>query len=196
MKPQGKQTISPARSRLAQQVCRLCVAVIFSVAATSLSAADFTNAYANWIKPWADRPANSPTLEAPLKLIISNVRGETNADAVVAMTPLERLNLAYHIHVSAAEVATNGGFRSYIVSNTDARTGDVRWLSPNEIGQLDELISILPEDNSQLPPAGNRLVFQFRADNQWRVRVYDGNNLPPEAQAILNLLAKPYAKLF
>ena len=181
---------------MARQVCQLCAVVIFSVAATSLSAADFTNAYASWIKPWADRPATSPALETPLKLIISNVRGETNADAVVAMTPMERLNVAYHIQVSATEVATNGGFRSYIVSNTDARTGDVRWLSPNEIGQLDELISILPEDNSQLPPAGNRIVFQFRADGQWRIRVYDGNNLPPEAHAILNLLAKPYAKLF
>jgi len=112
------------------------------------------------------------------------------------MTPLQRLDLAYHIKVSAAEVATNGGFRSYAVSNIDARTSAVRRLSAEDFQRLDQLLSVLPEDNSQLPPAGNRVVLQVRADGQWRVRVYDGNNLPPEAQSILNLLARPYRKLF
>jgi hypothetical protein len=196
MKPPGQRSIIPANLPLAKLVRVIFAAVIFFTAAISLSAADATNAYASWIKPWSERPVTSPALDAPLKLIVSNVRGELDEAAVTAMTPVQRLDLAYHIKVSATEVATNGGYRSYVVSNTDARTSDIRWLSPNGIWQLDGLISILPDDNSQLPPAGNRIVVQFRADGQWRIRVYDGNNLPPEAQAVLNLLAKPYRKLF
>jgi hypothetical protein len=197
MKPHGQPSVATASSLWASLAVIFFGAGFFLTTGIS-SAADIapTNAYASWIKPWSERPATSPALDAPLTLIISNVRGELDAAAIAAMTPVQRLNLAFHIQVSAAEVATNGGYRNYVVSNTDARTGDVRWLSPNGIWQLDQLISILPEDNAELPPAGNRIVFQFRVDGQWRIRVYDGNNLPSEAQAILNLLAKPYAKLF
>ena len=72
----------------------------------------------------------------------------------------------------------------------------MRPLASGVINDLDDLIAMLPSDGSQLPPAGNRIVVQFRAADQWQIRVYDGNNLPAEAQAILSLLAKPYAKLF
>ena len=199
MKLQGKHSIIPARPSLALLVHIASAAVLFFTAAFSLSAdnSDSDSAYARWIKPWSERPAASPALDgAGLKLIVSNVRGEADAAVVAAMTPVQRLNLAYHIRVSATEVATNGGFRSYVVSNTDARTSDVRWLSPNEIRQLDELLGQLPADNSQLPPPGNRVVLQVWTDGQWRVHVYDGNHLPPEAQAVVNHLAKPYSKLF
>jgi hypothetical protein len=196
MKPR-QPSIAPASLFLAKLVRRVCVAVIFFAAAFSSSAADSTNAYAKWIEPWTQRPVTSPALNGvELKLIVSKVQGETNAAAVAVMTPVQRLDLAFHISVSAAEVATNGSFRSYVVSNTYARTGDVRQLSPNGLWQLDQLISILPDDNSQLPPAGDRIVVQFRAAGQWHVRVYDGNNLPPEVQGVLSLLARPYGKLF
>jgi len=190
MKRRGQFSILPLSSPLALFVRSVFVAVIFFVAAISLSAADADSAYAKWIKPWSERPATSPSLDGTeLKLIASSVRGE--AAAVTAMTPLQRVDLSYHIKVSATEVATNGGFRSYVVSNTYAQTGDVRWLSAEDVRQLDQLLAKLPEDNSQLPPAGNRVVLQVRADGQWRIRVYDGNNLPPEAQSVLSLLAKP-----
>jgi hypothetical protein len=194
MKSLGQPSIISARSTVTRVIRTLVSVAIFSAAVFSLSATDATNAYAAWIQPWSQQPTTSAALDgAGLKLIISNVRGEKSVPAVATMTPLQRLDLAYHLQISAAEVATNG---SYVVSNTDTRTGDVRWLSPNGILQLDKLISILPEDDFYLPPAGNRIVVQSRTDGQWSVRVYDGNNLPPEAQAILNLLAKPYAKLF
>ena len=94
------------------------------------------------------------------------------------------------------KVTTDGNFRSYVVSNTYDQSSDVRQLSPKDFQQLDQLLAKLPEDNSQLPPAGNRIVVQIFADGQWRVRVYDGSNLPPEVKAVLSLLAKPADKLF
>jgi hypothetical protein len=197
MKRRDTDSIHSAGSLLAALAGRIGIAVIFLAVALPLFAADTTNVYTNWIKPWTERPATSAALAgAGLKLIVSNVRGEADKTTVVAMTPLQRLDLAYHIRVSAMEVATNGGCRSYVVSNTDARTSDVRWLSPAEISELDQLLGQLPADDSQLPPPGNRVVLQIWADDQWHVHVYNGNDLPPEVEAVLSLLAKPYAKLF
>jgi len=173
------------------------VAVIFFTAALSLSAADTTNAYAQWIKPWSERPVTSPALDgAGLKLMVSLVKGEADATAVAAMTPLQRLDLAFHIEVSTAEVATNGSLRSYNVSNSDAKTSTVRRLAPGDFQLLDPMLERLPDDHAQLPPAGRRIIVQFLSGGQWQIRVYDGNKLPPEVQDLLNLLAKPYDKLF
>ena len=185
----------PASSPLVMLFRSASAAIIFSAAAFSLSAADTTNAYAQWIKPWLAQPTNSPALDgAGLKLLVSRVQGEVGASA--AMTPVERLHLAFHIKVSAAEVATNGSFRSYVMSNTDAQTSTVRRLSAEDFQLLDPLLEQLPDDHAQLPPAGQRIVVQFLAAGQWHVRVYDGNKLPPEVTDLLNLLAKPYDKLF
>ena len=43
--------------------------------------------------------------------------------------------------------------------------------------------------------AGRRVVVQTLADGQWRVRVFDGNNLPLELKAVLELLANPCDQL-
>ena len=197
MKPHGKSKNILAGSSLAKFYRRAFVAIIFSTVAWSLSAAEVTNTYASWVKPWTEQPATSPTLNgAGLKLVVTSVRGEVDQATVIAMTPVQRIYLAYHLKVSATEVATNGDFRSYVVSNTYAEPGNVRQLSSEDFLQLDQLLAKLPEDNSQLPPAGNRIVLQTFADGQWHVRVYDGANLPSEVQAILNLLAKPAKKLF
>ena len=182
---------------LAKFYRRTFVAIIFAAAAWSLSAAEVTNTYANWVKPWTEQPATSPTLSgAGLKLIVTSVRGEVDAAATAAMTPVQRIYLSYHLKVAATEVATNGDFRSYVVSNTYAEPGEVRRLSPEDFLQLDRLLAKLPEDNLQLPLAGNRIVLQVIVDGQWRARVYDGANLPPEVKAVLGLLAKPADKLF
>jgi len=128
--------------------------------------------------------------------MVSLVKGEADAAAVAAMTPLQRLDLAFHIQVSTAEVATNGSLRSYNVSNSDAKTSTVRRLAPEDFQLLDALLDRLPDDHAQLPPAGRRVIVQFLSSGQWQIRVYDGNQLPPEVQDLLSLLAKPYDKLF
>jgi hypothetical protein len=197
MKQHGHFSILRKRSSLATLVRSTFTAAIFFTAAVSLSAADATNAYTQWIKPWSERPVTSPALAgAGLKLMVSLVKGEADAAAVAAMTPLQRLDLAFHIQVSTAEVATNGSLRSYNVSNSDAKTSTVRRLAPEDFQLLDALLDRLPDDHAQLPPAGRRVIVQFLSSGQWQIRVYDGNQLPPEVQDLLSLLAKPYDKLF
>ena len=196
MKPQGKPPVVPAVSSLPMLVRSLFAAAIV-FAALPLFAADSAPAYARWVKSWAERPATSPALGgAGLKLVVSCVRGEAADATVTAMTPVNRLKLSYHIKVSSTEVATNGSFRTFTLSNTDAQTSAVRQLSAEDLKILDPLLGQLPDDHAQLPPAGQRVVVQFLTAGQWHVRVYDGNKLPPEVTDVVNLLAKPYDKLF
>ncbi len=196
MKRHGNLAIFPTSSSGVRLVWAIIIGII-TVTEHPLFAVDSTNAYAKWIKPWTEPPTNSPALGgAGLKLIITCVRNEADETAIAKMTPVERLHLAYHIKVSAAEVATNGCFRSYTTSNTDARTSAVRQLSAEDFQLLDPMFEQLPEDHSQLPPAGQRIVVQFFTGGQWHVRVYDGTRLPPEVKDLLDLLAKPYDKLF
>jgi len=170
---------------------------IFLAVTLPLFADDATNAYASWIQPWTQSPVTSPALNgAGLRLIFSCVQGETNAAAVKAMSPVDRLDLAYHIRVAATELATNGGFRSYLLNNTDAKTSTTRWLTPDELADVDQLLAALPDDQAQLPPPGNRIVMQVLTNGQWKVRVYDGNHLPGTVTNLFNHLAKPYGSLF
>jgi hypothetical protein len=178
-------------------VARRVLAAVFFAAVLAARADDSSADYANWVKPWQERPATSPALAgAGLKLVVSRVQNEVEVAAVTAMTPVQRAQLAYHIQVSAAEVATNGSWRTYFVSNTDARSGPVRELAADDCQALAGLLEQLPDDHAQLPPAGDRLVVQTLADNAWLVRVYNGKNLPPEVKKLMSLLARPANNLF
>jgi len=175
---------------------RQALAAILFFSAISLHGTDVPTAYDAWIKPWTNRPAASPALGAAgLKAIVSIVTGEADYAAVTNMTPVERLRASYEIKVAATEVATNGTYRSYFVSNTDALTTHTREFSPEEYQKLNEALARVPEDHAQLPPAGRRVVVQIWDNNQWQVRVYDGNKLPPEVKAVLDLLNNPAGQL-
>ena len=174
---------------------RVALAAMLFFTALCLRAADIPTPYDAWIKPWTERPANSASSGAVgLKAVVSVVTGEKDFSTVTNLTPIQRLELAYHIKVSASEIATNGACRSYFVSNSDARSGETRQLAPDDLQKLTEALAQLPDDHSQLPPAGKRVVVQVWENNQWRVRVYDGNNLPPEVKSLLALLANPFDK--
>lgn len=170
------------------------VFVIIFLATTHLQATETNSSYANWVKPWAERPATSEALgSAELKLIVSLVAGETDLDAFAKMTPVERLAVAYRIQVAATEVAANGASRDYFVSNTSAKNNPTRQFTPAEFEKIIAALAQLPADNSKLPPAGRRVVVQVRENGKWHVSVYDGKNLPPEVKTLLEQLANPYA---
>jgi hypothetical protein len=193
MKPCAEPTPVPVSFHRANLfLCALTAILFFST--VSLHAADSATAYDAWVKPWAERPATSASLSAGLKAVVSIVSGEKDISVVTNLTPVQRLELAYHIKVSASEIATNGACRGYFVSNTEAKSGAARQLAPEDFQKLSEALAQLPEDHSQLPPAGKRVVVQVWENSQWRVRVYDGNNLPPEVRSVLDLLANPFDK--
>lgn len=173
--------------------CAVFAALILVVPAR-LTAGDGATAYDSWTKSWAERPATSPALGgAELKAIITIITGELNPDSVAGMTPVDRLKLSYRIKVAATEVTGGGKYRSYFVSNTDSLTAVPQELSAEKMQKLETLLAGLPDDHAQLPPAGRRVVVQTRDNGAWRVRVYDGHQLPAEIQAVMDLLANPYA---
>jgi len=57
-----------------------------------------------------------------------------------------------------------------------------------KLKQVDDAIYKLPDDQSVLPPADRRLVFQVPGAGGVTVRVYDRRNLPSEIVAILKIL--------
>ena len=175
-------------------VFTLLAATFPLLAADSGDDASASSAYAKWIKPWAARPATSPVLGgAELKVMVTTVQGEVPLFTVTNMTPLQRLYQGYQIKVSTSEVATNGDYRSYFVSNTDSLTTPVHRLAAKDLQQLEQWIAQLPEDNSQLPPPGQRVIVQVLEDDAWHIHVYDGTKAPAAVKSILELLGKPFA---
>jgi hypothetical protein len=172
--------------------------ILFGTVCATLAAdavAD-ASAYAAWIKPWAARPVNSAALgDGGLACIVTTVSGEALLSPATQLTPLQRLDSAYRIRVSAAEVATNGAAYCYFVSNTETKSSPVKLLPADSFDQLKQLLVQLPEDNSQLPPPGRRIVVQVLENGQWRVRVYDGTKAPQALKSILGLLANPFDKI-
>lgn len=153
------------------------------------------NDYARWIKPWTGHASNSERLgNLGLKVVITTVSGEQPLAVVTNMTPLERLNLAYHLRTVGTEITTNGLCWSYFASNTDSQSAPVRQLSADELQQLDALLAQLPDDQLTLPPPGKRVVVQVLEQGRWRVRVYDQNQAPAEIVSLLKLTANPFEK--
>lgn len=172
--------------------------VLSALAAVPLFAAGDENvpaSYAAWVRPWAGRPTDSGLLAgtAP-KWVVTVISGEAEVAAVTNMTALERLELAYHIRTAATEIATNGLHRAYLVSNSGVRLGALRNFSEKEMAKFDQLLSQLPDDHGQLPPAGRRVAVQTWEAGRWHIRVYDGNQPSPELKALLRLLANPFEK--
>lgn len=157
-------------------------------------AADSATIYGAWVKPWTERPAASTALgDTELKVIVSIVAGEADANKIADMTPAERLAISYHIKVAATEIATNGICRDYFVSNTSNKSTEPRQLSTADWQKIIDQLAQLPDDHAQLPLAGRRVVVQTRENGQWHVRVYDGRKLPAEVKKLLDQLANPYA---
>jgi hypothetical protein len=179
------------------RIRRFLLAVLTLAVFSGVFALRADEAYANWIRPWSERPATSPAFgNGNLKLVVSRVRGEKEITAVASMTPVERLQFSYRIQVSAAEVSGDGGLRTYFVSNTDTGSSPVRPMAAADFQQLDALLNRLPDDGEKLPPAGNRVVVQNLDGGRWHVRVYDGKNLPAEVKDLMALLAQPAKNLF
>ena len=192
MKPHGKKDFLSAALKLPSFMGGALAALVFLLSAGALSAADSPTTYEIWVKPWTARPA--PDAASP-NVIVSIVTGEAEPSVVASMTQKERLALSFHLKISATEITTNGACHSYFVSNTSTQTAEPRQLLTTDLQKLTESLARLPDDNSQLPPAGRRVVVQVWEGGAWHVRVYDGRKLPAEVKALLDQLANPFDAL-
>lgn len=162
----------------------------------SANSASPTPEYAHWIKSWQERPTTNSIPNGPqLKAVVTIVQGEAPVSAITNMTPVQRLYVAYRIRVVGTEISTNGLYRCYFTSNTDAKSAMLRSLSPENLKQLDHLLSHLPDDHGKLPPPGQRVVVQVLKHGQWDIHVYDGTAMPPQIHSLLALIHNPFYQL-
>lgn len=93
----------------------------------------------------------------------------------------------------------NNKFTAGWVISTD---GEGRWFSRGSLGtkgsccskigklqleRIDQLLARLPEDHSQIPPNGQRVLFQIPESGKYKARVYDLANAPDEILELLRL---------
>lgn len=190
----GRYSRWATRRLRALTVCVLTGAVFSASAADSAGEASTTTDYARWIKPWSEHTNSSSRLGAELKVVVTFVAGERPLSVVTNLTPVQRLDLAYHLKTAGSEITTNGACWSYYASNLAAKEAPVRQLSADELQQLDELLAHLPDDNQTLPPPGKRVIVQVLEAGHWRIRVYDLTTVPAEVRALLTFIANPFEK--
>src|SRR5262249_50748508 len=86
------------------------------------------------------------------------------------------------------EIATNGNVSGSSSTFMGVKGwGGGRPIPAQDLKRLDELLAVLPEDGSRLPPAGRRLMLQAATNTGSVVRVYDRANTPETVWEILRL---------
>jgi hypothetical protein len=84
-------------------------------------------------------------------------------------------------------VGANGQVGFFHEDCGGGRSGGYAAISDENLKKLRGLLSKLPDDHSQLPPAGRRLVVQVRSGTRVLARVYDRTDLPDKVLEILRL---------
>jgi len=200
MKYQGALQIIDRNSRWTARLLRALTVCVLTGAVFNVSAADSTSElstmadYSRWIKPWSEHTNVSSRLGGELKAVVTIITGERPLSVVTNLTPVERVNLAYHLRTAGSEITTNGTCWSYFASNLSANEAPIRQFTPGELKQLDDLLAQLPDDNLSLPPPGQRIVVQVREQDHWRIRVYDRATAPLEIRTLLILIGNPFDK--
>jgi len=135
--------------------------------------------YAQWVDRYTDpnlkraKTADDHPAQPP-KVVITNVVNELETKS--------RPNVTYF------KLLPNGEMWGISVSDSGVKSGNSdHTLSAGELKHLDELTAKLPDDHSQLPPPGRRIMLQFIDVDHLQTRIYDLANLPDGAWEILRM---------
>lgn len=141
--------------------------------------------YESWIRSYRTGPlkgAFGDTNETLFKITViegDDLKPDPKTAAV--------LGLGYRISWRSYAVSTKGTL-SFFRYTPPAIQGGGPWTLPVEdFKKLQPLIVSLPDDHSQLPPPGHRLVLQVAKGTGVLARVYDRANLPGSVLEILRL---------
>jgi WD40 repeat protein len=93
----------------------------------------------------------------------------------------------YEVVTHGCSVSSEGRVAYFQHRFDDSKGGGYPVISKQDLEGLTALVARLPDDHSQLPSAGRRLVVQVPAGNETFARVYDRANLPEEVLQILRL---------
>jgi hypothetical protein len=155
------------------------------------------SAYESWIRGYRKGPlcgALGDNHEIQLKITV--VAGDDlQLDAKTASV----LGNNYRTSWTSYAVSTTGTISFTRVTSSAIQGGGPETLPVEDFKKLQPLIASLPDDHSQLPPPGHRLVLQVAKGTGVQARVYDRANMPESVLEILRLAGtdiKPLAMNF
>lgn len=143
---------------------------------------DGDSPYQEWVKRYSHdtmigRTTNGGT--GPLMLVVTAVGGDERA---------RDSPLGYGVTVSGTELATTGHVWGFSRSSFSSKGfGGGPPISTADLQRLTELLARLPDDQSQLPPIGRRMLLQAKVDGRSAVRVYDRAHAPDLVWEVLRL---------
>lgn len=167
----------------------LVVPVLLITSAPSPSSAQTSRNYADWISHYQSGPLPSAlgVAQGEIKLVITAVeREDFRRPARKPGEPIPRIPMGATLQYGCS-VTTDGRVATFLRSVGSAKGYGPRKLSEDAWKRLQGLLAHLPEDFSQLPPAGRRVVLQVPSPAGVIARVYDRANAPGQVLEILRL---------
>ena len=172
-----------------------CVALggAVSVGGVRDSASQETQSYKEWISGYRRGPLQMD--DGTIRTLDANV----GPNPVVVITAIEgddrkpdeqtaaMFGPEYQVITHGCSVSSEGRVAYFQRRFNDSKGGGYPVISKQDLGSLESLAARLPDDHSQLPPVGRRLVVQVPAGNESLARVYDRANLPEIVLEILRL---------
>lgn len=174
----------------------ICVALGQGTATGSARDSSFseTTAYEEWIQGYR---------RGPLEMDIGGVRalGHHGPRAIVVITAIEGDDLKpdeqtaatfgrnYTVITHGCSVSAEGRVTYFQHSFNDSKGSGSSFpvIEGRDLERLKALLGKLPDDHSQLPAAGRRLVIQVPSGEQVLAKVYDRANIPEQVLEIMRL---------
>lgn len=149
-------------------------------------------AYESWVRDYRQSPLETVdgidpsghTIAASALLRITVVEGD---DLPIDEKHARIFGDGYLIVTYGCSVSANGRISYFRSSSSGVSGSGYPDLTSKDLLELKRLLQDLPDDHSQLPPAGRRLAIQATTAGGVVVRVYDRANLPDRVLEIIRI---------
>lgn len=142
-------------------------------------------AYESWVHSYESGPLRGALGDNnQIKFTITAVEGDNRKPDDKAASPFGSDGF---ITRYGCAVSFDGTVSFFQVTPLDVKGGGPENLPKENLEKLNQLIAYLPDDGSQLPPPGRRLVIRVATGDDVLVRVYDRANAPDQILEILRL---------
>lgn len=152
---------------------------------TPASVQSKSDTYDSWMSPFKKGPLHAAfTDDHAIQLAVTIISGDDHEDAKSTPDPFRFRNSMITVFL----VSTEGTVQMVRTTSRAIQGGGPGKLPDEDFRKLGPLIAHLPDDHSQLPPKGRRMVVQVATSNGIEARAYDRANAPENVLEILRLI--------
>lgn len=140
--------------------------------------------YEKWVAPYRLQSAEDriSSTESRPKLIITQV-----SERIPSANDKDTFFIGNNKFTSGWVISNDGEGRWFSRGSLSVKGSCCSKIEKTQLEQIDRLLANLPDDHSQIPPNGRRVVFQIPENDKFKVRVYDLANAPDEILELLRL---------